>query len=337
MWLIYALGGGWGHLTRGVALASIARNERPVRVISNSPYAPLAASALPDLDLVTLDPLATAQETREAATAEIARCSPSCLIVDTFPRGICGELAGVLGGLKAYKVLVHRDLNPSYSAAAGIRAFVAEHYDMVLAPGAAEGSLLGDLPIASTTEPWLVRSADQIPDRSIARNVLRLGRDEPACVLVCASGKAGELSWYGEVLSAIRRRDARTPARIVAAERPHDCPPEYWIRYWPAMDLFGCAAVVVGGAGYNTIQECLAWGAPLVARAWPRTYDRQELRARNAGTRGRVTLVQEPEEAARAAFEQIDGGTARVPRFTNGAAEAVRRIATCTKGALLVP
>jgi len=36
------------------------------------------------------------------------------------------------------------------------------------------------------------------------------------------------------------------------------------------MDLFGCASAIVGGAGYNTVAECLAWEVPLVARAWPR-------------------------------------------------------------------
>ena len=46
MWLIYALGGGWGHLTRAVALASIAQRERPVRILTNSPYASIVAAAV---------------------------------------------------------------------------------------------------------------------------------------------------------------------------------------------------------------------------------------------------------------------------------------------------
>ena len=95
------------------------------------------------------------------------------------------------------------------------------------------------------------------------------------------------------------------------------------MRYWPAIDLFGCASAVVGGAGYNTVAECQAWEVPLVARPWPRAYDRQELRARNA--RGRVAVVREPAEAARAAVELMDRRH-RVPRFVNGAVEAVARI-----------
>jgi len=45
------------------------------------------------------------------------------------------------------------------------------------------------------------------------------------------------------------------------------------------MDLLPGVDLVVGGAGYNTVNECLACGVPLIARAWPRKYDRQSLRA----------------------------------------------------------
>src|SRR6185369_2028234 len=81
------------------------------------------------------------------------------------------------------------------------------------------------------------------------------------------------------VLAGIRELDPGAPVRIVAAECPAGCPDECWIRYWPAMDLYGCAVAVVGGAGYNTVRECVAWGVPLIAKPWPRLYDRQDLRA----------------------------------------------------------
>jgi len=312
VWLIYALGEGWGHLTRAIALARIAQRERPVRVLTNSPYAGMAAGSV-DIRAV---------ETRTEATRAIQECRPACLIVDTFPRGIGGELAGILGTLSARKVLVHRDLNPRYVAVARLREFVAANYDLVLAPGAGEGSQLGDLPAAVETNRWLVRSADEIPDRGRVRESLRLGPREDHCVLVCCSGKPEELEWYGAVVGELQRLGAAV--RCVAAVRPAQCPEECWVRYWPAMELFGCASVVVGGAGYNTVAECLAWEVPLVARAWPRQYDRQELRARNAG--GRVTLVRAPEEAARAAMELMRDRSPGAPGFVNGAVEAVARI-----------
>jgi len=326
VWLIYALGGGWGHLTRAAALASIAQRDRPVRILTNSPYAAMVSAGNPALDLGMLNPCAPAEQIRRTVQREIAECRPSCLIVDTFPRGLGGELAGWLPTLDARKVLVHRDLNPRYIVAAGIREFVAAHYDMVVVPGAGEGSQLGDLPSAWATAPWLVRPGEQIPDRETVRRLLRLDARDPGCVLICAAGKKDELDWYGSVLVAIRELDPGLPVRLIAAERPAECPEEGWVRYWPAMDLFGCAVAVVGGAGYNTIQECLAWKVPLVAKAWPRTYDRQEIRARNAAGCGRVTLVREPGDAARAALRQRRDSLPAAPKFANGAAQAARRI-----------
>ncbi len=343
MWLIYALGGGWGHLTRAIALARAVPRDRPVRILTNSPYACIVGPSLPGLDIAMLDACASAEQTRAAAMQEIAECRPSCLIVDTFPRGIGGELAAVLGTLDAHKVLIHRDLNPRYVAAVQLRPFVAAHYDLVLVPGAGEGSQLGDLPLAVETAPWLVRSADEIPDRARVRRLLHLAPDEEYCVLVCASGKRNELDWYAAVMAALRELGPGVPVRCVAAGPslpagvggavagpglPVRCVAAgRGVRYWPAMDLFGCAAVVVGGAGYNTVEECLAWEVPLVARPWKRAYDRQELRARRASARGRVVLVTDPEEAARAALRHMRDRPPELPRFVNGAADAASRIA----------
>ena len=190
MWLIYALGGGWGHLTRAIALARIAGRDRPVRILTNSPYAPTT-----DLDIVTL-------ETRAEVVHAIAACQAACLIVDTFPRGIGGELAAVLPTLDALKVLVHRDLTPRYVEKMRLREFVAAHFDLILVPGAGEGSQLGDLPMAVETDAWLVRSADELQP------------GEANGVLVCAGGNWDELAWYGEVAQALRRLDPNVPVRV---------------------------------------------------------------------------------------------------------------------------
>lgn len=322
MWLIYALGGGWGHLTRAIALARAAATGTRVRILSNSPFAQVVAASMPGLEITILDADASAERTRAAAVATIADIRPPFLIVDTFPRGIGGELAEVLGKLDACKVLVHRDLNPRYVESAHLREFVARHYDLVIVPGAGEGSELGDLPAAVVTDPWLVRSPGELPDRTKARQILDLGTGEDTCVLVCASGKADERAWYEAAATEVRTLAPELAVRSIACDRG--------VRYWPAMDLYGCAAVVIGGAGYNTVEECLAWRVPLVARAWKRTYDRQEQRARRASSRGTVVLVTEPEEAARAAVRHMLPGFVETPKFSNGAMQAAALIAGLT-------
>ena len=226
------------------------------------------------------------------------------VVVDTFPRGLVGELVDLLPSLRAWKVLIHRDLKPEYVAWAGLRTFVADHYDCVICPG--ERGPLADLPQAHHTAPWLVRPP-------VAVNP---GVD----VVVCAGGNAGEMPWYGEV-AALLARDIGV--RCLAPELPPGCPPELWIRYWPSIDWIASAGAVVGGAGYNTVNECRALGVPLIARPWPRKYDRQRLRAEQCPN---ATIVETPDEGARAALEALARPRVPPPAFTNGANEGAEWI-----------
>jgi hypothetical protein len=314
LWLIYALGGGWGHLTRAASLARVAQPSHRARIMTNSPYAMQVAKAMPELDLIAFDPSLEAAEVRSRAIQEIESFDYSCLIVDTFPRGLGGELAGLLGSLTATKVLIHRDLSPRYIAEAGLRDFVRFTYDLVLIPGEGEASLLADLPTTVITAPWLIRDPQPSP-----------GHRAKSRILICASGQTSELAWYGAVVDCLRSRYPTVDVRCVAPTCPPGCPQECWIEHWPAADLYLMADVVVGGAGYNTIHECAAYQVPLIAHAWPRKYDRQWLRARRAAKRGVVTIVENPDEAAEAAMRHLEQAPSRGPHigFQNGAAAAI--------------
>lgn len=303
--LLYALGGGWGHLTRAVALArALSSQGRALHILTNSPYASRISSAIPELNLITLPPDMPADRARKEALRVIHDAAPQCLIVDTFPRGLGGELAQVIETLAPKRVLIHRDLNPRYVAALNLRDFVRRHYDLILIPGEVEGRAFADLPAARATAPWLIPASGK--------------SSEAIDILICAAGDRRELPWYGKVASLLR-------ARCVAPVCPPGCPPELWIDHWPAVDLIANARVVVGGAGYNTIHECLTYQVPLIARPWVRQYDRQWLRARRASRRGRVIVVRDPEQAASAALNELHAAPPRRP-FTpqNGAAEAAR-------------
>ena len=302
--LIYALGGGWGHVTRAAALSRAIGPAARVRILANSPYLQIVQAArsahtageTPELEI-------EAVTTREEAASRISEEKPDVLVVDTFPRGLGGELAELLPSLRALKVLIHRDLRPEYVSWADLRAFVAARYDCVLCPG--ERGPLADLAQAFVTAPWLVR----------APVTVKPGVD----VVVCAGGNAEEMPWYGEV-AALLARDVSV--RCLAPELPPGCPPELWIRYWPSIDWIASAGAVVGGAGYNTVNECLALSVPLIARPWPRKYDRQRLRAEQCPN---ATIVETPDEAARAALDAL--ARPRIPpAFTNGADEAAQWI-----------
>jgi hypothetical protein len=317
-WLIYALGGGWGHLSRAVALARAAESRHRVRILTNSPYAARIARVIPELNIVALDSSLGAQATRQRVRDEIGAAQPDCLIVDTFPRGLGGELVAVFETLQAAKVLVHRDLSPRYVRAAGLREFVRTRYRLVLIPGETEAGAFADLPAAVVTRPWLVRDP---------RSMVMPGKR----ILVCASGNPEELSWYGAVVECLLKRDPILDVRCVAPACPPACPPPLWINHWPAMDLYSESGVVIGSAGYNTIHECEACHVPLIARPWPRLYDRQWLRARRAAKQRRVIIVKTPSEAAEAAVGELKRERSPTAReFHNGARDAVALIEQVT-------
>jgi hypothetical protein len=271
------MGGGWGHVSRSACLARELA-PWPAKIFTNSPYA------------------GSLREVEFSATLKDA----GVLVVDTFPRGLGGELKDWMGSSRALKVLVHRDLNPAYVEWAGLREFVSRHYDVVFCPG--EEGPLSDLPQAVKTEAWV-------------REPVPCGDAE---VVVCAGGNTEELAWYGAVTSLLARQ---TRVRCIAAELPLGCREDLWLRYWPAVDWMANARVVVGGAGYNTVHEARACGVPLIAKAWPRKYDRQEWRAERFNCR----TVRTPEEAAEAACELIREGK-RETVFPRGAATAAEWI-----------
>jgi hypothetical protein len=281
---------------------------------------------MPDLDLVTLDPATTVAEARIVVASHIALTAPHCLIVDTFPRGLVGELEDILCSIPGRKVFVQRDLNPEYAAAFDLNTFVSKSYDLVLIPGEAAEHGIGPSPRTVTTAPWLVRSSDEILTRDRARDLLGLHRPKP-CVIVCAAGNRHELAWYGTVAAHLLE-SACCDVRCIAPLRPDTCPLELWVSYWPALDLYAAGDVMVGGAGYNTIHQSLACGVPLVTRPWPRKYDRQALRASRAAAHGRIIIVDAAEDAAAAARAVLESGPQdqRNSNYYNGVGEAVASI-----------
>ncbi|MEB3147495.1 MAG: UDP-N-acetylglucosamine--LPS N-acetylglucosamine transferase, partial [Sphaerospermopsis sp.] len=93
-YLIYALGGGWGHLNRALSLGRIAAKEKKVNIITNSPYTPQINSEGCTLHCISNNAgfAETCQQVREI----ILNTDCDRLIIDTFPRGLGGELADIL-------------------------------------------------------------------------------------------------------------------------------------------------------------------------------------------------------------------------------------------------
>jgi hypothetical protein len=268
-------------LNRALALGRIAAAQRNVSIITNSPYAHHISNegciihSIPDNN----DFSATCQQVREI----ILNTKCDHLIIDTFPRGLGGELADILPQLHSTpQILIHRDINPDYVTAKNLRSFVAEHYDKVIVPGEGEDLPLADLPNVQHTAPWLIRNAWELPDRIAVRSQILKVDPSIKTILVCAAGNASELALFAQLTRSLHEYFPECAVRILAANCPADCPEALWISHHPGIECIAAADIVVGGAGYNTIYECAALGVPLVAFAFKRLYDRQAKRANKA-------------------------------------------------------
>lgn len=334
-WLVYALGGGMGHLTRAGALARLAaRRGHAVTLLTNSPFAP-------DLPLeevlgagVTVWHPSTARgmpAMRETVARRLEAERPDVLVVDTFPRGLGGELAPLLPGLRARKVLIHRDLNPAYVERFDV-ARAVDAFELVLVPG--EDAPFAGHARAARTAPWLLLEEGELKPRAEARARLgvTVGEARPV-VAVVGCGTPEEVREAGAIASRLQARlgdaalvrwlvpavmtgarDCRSAPEVAGSAslpperrgalavpdlgpaRGRGPPPEVLrVAVWPALAVLPGVDVLVGAGGYNTVHEARATGTPLVALARPRLYDRQALRLR---PEERADSVRELEERA---------------------------------------
>ncbi len=297
-WLYYALGGGWGHLNRGLALARVAAARgHVVQLLANSPFLPFVAHALPPgCRLHPLPPGEAPEPAGRRLRGLLARLDYDLIVVDCFPRGLGGELAAWLPTCPVPRVLIHRDVTPAYVQAGKLSEYVARHYQLILIPGEGETLPLADLPRARQTPPWLLLDPEQLPDRARAREVLGLSPASPTrpCVLLLAAGQPEEQQALGALSAKLAAAHPGVDFRCLAAQRPAACPPELWRFHYPALACLPAADLVIGGGGYHTVHECAAVGVPLLALPRPRLYDRQRLRLQHRASRQTLHVVDDP-------------------------------------------
>ncbi|MEM9004511.1 MAG: UDP-N-acetylglucosamine--LPS N-acetylglucosamine transferase [Cyanobacteria bacterium P01_F01_bin.86] len=330
-WLIYALGGGWGHLNRAIALARVAVTYADIHILTNSLYQHKIGSLKDRIYLHRIDPVTNLSATCNQVQQFITSQSWDCMIVDTFPRGVGGELVDMLLRINCSKVLIHRDLRPAYIHQKAIVPVAAEFYDLILVPGELGFALLTNLPQTVRTPPWLIRSDIELPDLANAHALLNLALSGHQPVLVVlAGGRPEEQIWYGRVTQALAKNFPNITVRCIAPVCPEHCLQELWISHYPAIECLLAAHFVIGSGGYNTVNECRALSIPLIARPFSRLYDRQHLRityARLQGAEIAPVATLDDVLATVAYFLQTERLTLRHQvRFTNGVQPAVKAI-----------
>lgn len=331
-WLIYALGGGLGHLNRSLSLARQAgRYGISCIILTNSPHVDLVRNSLlwqetlcksVELQVVPTDK--TRYTLPDFVADQFNRTSFSKLVVDTFPRGIAGELAQLLPLLNAREqsVLVARDLSPQYIQQFQLSNFAEQNYGLVISPGDHCSSWTHHNSLR--TEPWLMRDFDEL----VAKSSLDCNSE----ILVCCSGKPAEHAFFEELLKLVALQFPREQISSLCADECTALKDGFETvpslrRYcgaWPGMDIIEKAKVVVGAAGYNLVAECKSLGVPLIGVPQRRLYDRQDLRAREAA---RYVALNETEViAALTDLLPILPKSRKIPLYVNGALQATELI-----------
>jgi len=287
--LYYALGGGLGHGMRALSLArELARTMGGQHILLvNSPFAGTLRAAVDRVEVTvrTLRPTASAAESGAWVLSQRDELQPDLFVVDTFPRGLGGELAEWLPGWRAgLKVLVSRVLPESYVRQFQLASFSRDTFDMIFAPG--EPSWWNaDEAVVTRTGPWLVRHADELLAPEDAAQRLGCARHE-RCVLVVGSGTRDEcrewIDWFRDLLS--RWPAAGPPLRLALPNEIANLdglPTGVIVRHVPLVELLTGAAAVVGNAGYHLVQETRWLGVPGRFLARRRLYDEQGGRLRD--------------------------------------------------------
>ncbi|MEM8720531.1 MAG: glycosyltransferase [Cyanobacteria bacterium P01_G01_bin.39] len=358
-WLIYALGGGWGHLNRSLALARVVARSSKVKLISNSPY--LSQVNLENCQIFAISPQASFNQTQKIIRQIIQHESYDCLIVDTFPRGLGGELQNLLAKIRQPKVFVNRYLKPEYIERYQLKEFVARNYDLVLIPGENIPSVFASLPQTVKTDPWLIRDRHELASLSTAADLLGLtieqaqqhgqltvlGRTRcrrfpptfqpsvtpqhpcPPLIIILASGYQAELTLYGAIAHSLCQQGYRI--RCLSATLPPACPSEIWRFHYPALECLWLADVVIGSGGYNTVFECAQLNLPLIAIPHQRLYDCQKTRI-TTQQQGKCWLAQNRSMAVKLTqqlLSEIKSHPLKPKSFQNGVKKAIKQIERC--------
>ncbi len=339
--LFYALGGGLGHVTRQLA---IARKLMPLiggegLLITNSQFAAAVegeSKRCAGLSLQRISANAAKNEVAQFVSEQLATFNPELMLVDTFPRGIAGELAEIFAAKPGFlkTVLIGRNLPREYVETYDLFGFAQAYYDLVFVPG--EISVWESFPGRKYVPPIVLRGTDEYLPAEESAKILRISPNE-SCVLIIGSGNLAEIFEQDALVAELAACWPQhwpylrwaIPPGIELAQLPFaNSRPNLVVQHYPLSELFAAAWVLVGGAGYNLIHEARSHGLPLFAKAHPRLYDDQALRAAEAGgliqtyeSLGELhSMLGKLFESERLPVRQLD-------RMQDGAKEAAKRIA----------
>jgi hypothetical protein len=327
--LYYAFGGGLGHGVRTLALARQLARLTGGRhcILLNTPFADTlhkGTAGEPLIETQELSPEATPAQAQTFVRRAVEAFKPDLYIVDTFPRGLGGELVPLFADWRyGARILICRSLPARYVEGYALEPFVVAHYSKVIAPG--ERSPFGPSIPVDTTAAFLIRDfAELLPTEEAARLVD--GCPGEAVVLVVGTGTVDECAATIRLAAGLASRCSGLPFPLrlalpaeIRSSSSSGLPPV--IRHFPLIECFRAVRLVIGAAGYHLTHETRALGIPALTHPRPRKYDDQASRVCQADCFSGL------DDLWPRLIAEMGKPIPRLRRYENGAAEAARRIA----------
>lgn len=285
MIVVYADGGGLGHLTRVQALRHTLGLDEPVTVLTSSVHAGdhRVVAGLRTVALtITRNDLAARRSWLQRTLVEL---DPSLIVVDAFPAGLGGEIDATTVPSSVPLVHVARLLRwPAYRRVLPpdpvrfdrsylLEPLHAEHHRHLV-----ERS--GDVVALELVDPPPDGSASALaawPDGAPAG-------DRPRW-LIAHAGPASEVAELVAYARDQAEAESVAPVLVVAAPQGAAPPPAadlVLLDRYPVWPLFGSADRIVTAAGFNVMRQLAGHRDRHRFVAMPRRYDDQPERARRA-------------------------------------------------------
>ncbi|HND32129.1 MAG TPA: UDP-glucosyltransferase, partial [Myxococcota bacterium] len=298
--LSYAINGrGMGHLVRQLAILRWMRRYAELLGVRLEPWVLSSSEAdtlarregipcikIPSKSMIRdagLDPSSTLGVMRGWVLSAVATLQPDLMLVDTFPGGTFGELAGVLE-IPRRRVLVARPVQDWIAQEAAFRSLLPL-YDRVIVPEPPE-RVQHNPPFdrrESYVGPILIREREELQSREAARAALGL------------TGRAVYLSLGGggdpqanRILPALVPQLRAAGWEVVVGAGPLYQGPELrgpgivWLDRYVPVELFPAMDAAVSAGGYNSFHELMYCGIPTVFLPQPRLADDQAGRVQRA-------------------------------------------------------
>lgn len=285
MIVVYADGGGLGHLTRVQSLRHTLGLDGPVTVVTSSVHADddRVVGGLRTVALtIRRDDLAARRSWLQRTLAEL---EPTLIVVDAFPAGLGGEIDATTVPISVPLVHVARLLRWSAYRRVLPRDPVRYERSYVLEPLHAEHQRhlverSGDVLALDLVDPPPEGSMSALSAWPAAAPA----GDRPRW-LIAHAGPASEVAELVAYARDQAEAESVTPILVVASPlgaAPPAAPDLVLLDRYPVWPLFGSADRIVTAAGFNVMRQLAGHRDRHRFVAMPRRYDDQPERARRA-------------------------------------------------------